>query len=223
MKLPSYDDLGKNRKKDKDEKEKRPYKVLHPFFKDVSRILIAGPSGSGKTVALLHILLSPLLYYEEVILYTKTAEQSKIVELKNIYDDIAKKSKIPSFFTIKNGAVDDVETLKKGVFRAVIFDDYITEKKQMNAITKYYTLGRHYGISPIFLSQSYYSTPKDIRINCSHFLIFHVGTKREIKSILADHSNITEEQYKNNTEGHDFISINKIQKWIGKNFDEPLE
>ena len=221
MKIPSYDDLGKNRKKD-DKEKKHKYRELHPFFPDVSRVLIAGPSGSGKTVALTHMLLSPLIYFEEIILYSRTPDQPKYVEIEHIFNDIAKKAKIPSFFTIKNGDVEDVEKLSKGIFRICIFDDYICEKKQMNTIVKYWILGRHYGVSPVFLSQSYYATPKDIRINTSKFILFNVGTKREIKSILADHQNLTEQQYKDNTQNHDCLCIDKIGKKIFKNFDENL-
>jgi hypothetical protein len=200
----------------------REYIVLHPFFKNVSRVLIAGPSGSGKTVLLSNILLQPLLYFEEIIMYTKTPDQPRVQEMQKIFNNVAKKNKIDPFFTLKNGVVDDVEKLNNGKYKIVIFDDYICEKKEMNTITKYFILGRHYLVSPIFLSQSYYSTPKNIRINCSHFCIFNVGTKREVNSILADHSNISERQYRDNTEGHDFISINKIDKWVGRNLDEAL-
>lgn len=222
MKIENFDLLNKKSSKGDKEKGGNKYQVLHPFFKNVSRVLIAGPSGSGKSNLLLQILLSPLIYYTEVILYTKTEEQQKIQELKKVFDEISKKAKIPNFFIIKNGKVDDVETLEKK-YRVVIFDDYICEKGEMNAITKYFILGRHYLCSPIFLSQSYYATPKNIRINCSHFCIFNVGTKREVRSILADHNQLSEKQYHANTQGYDFISINKIDKWTGKNLDEELE
>jgi hypothetical protein len=170
----------------------------------------------------MHILLSPLIYYEKIIIYTKTPDQSKMLELNRFFKKIAKDNKIAEFHEFKSKEVDPVEKLDKETYKIVIFDDYITQKKELNTITEYFILGRHHLISPIFLSQSYYATPKNIRINCSHFCIFNVPTKREIRSILADHNNLTEEQYRNNTENHDFISINKIQKVIKKNLDEDL-
>jgi len=225
MKLPNYDQSFTKLSEEemKEEAKKRPYKSLHPYFKNVSRVLISGPSGSGKTNLLQHILLAPLIYYEKVIIYTKTADQPKMRELDRIFRKVAKDSKINEFHEFKNGSVEDVETFPKDVFTIVIFDDMICEKKEMNAITKYFILGRHHLISPIFLSQSYYATPKSIRINCSHFCIFNVGTRREIRSILADHTNLTEQQYIDNTKEYNFISINKIDKWVGKNLDEELE
>lgn len=222
--IPNYDKLNTKltKEEEKEESKKRPYQVLHPFFQNVSRLLIAGPSGSGKTNLLMHILLSPLIYYEKIIIYTKTPDQSKMKELNRFFKKIAKDNKIGEFHEFKSREVEVVEKLDKETYKIVIFDDYITQKKEMNTITEYFILGRHHLISPIFLSQSYYATPKNIRINCSHFCIFNVGTKREVRSILADHNNLTEQQYRDNTENHDFIAINKIQKEIKKNLDEEL-
>lgn len=223
MKIPSYDDLGQNRKKDKDEKEERPYKSLHPFYDQLSRTLICGPSGSGKTSLLTHLILTPLIYYEEITIYTKTPTQKKYVEIKKIFEDIAKKSKIPSFFTISDGEVIDPDKLDNKKFKLFIYDDYILEKKQFDKIVKMFVLGRHKKCSAIFLSQAYYNTPKNIRINCSHFHIFNVPTRREVRSIIQDHGSLSEAQYINNTQGYNFISINKISKKIYRNIDEPLE
>ena len=222
--IPNYDKLNTklSKEEEKEEAKKRPYNILHPFFQNVSRLLIAGPSGSGKTNLLMHILLSPLIYYEKIIIYTKTPDQSKMLELNRLFKKIAKDNKIAEFHEFKSREVEPVEKLDKETYKIVIFDDYITQKKEMNTITEYFILGRHHLISPIFLSQSYYATPKNIRINCSHFCIFNVGTKREIRSILADHNNLSEQQYRQNTENHDFIAINKIQKVIKKNLDEDL-
>lgn len=224
MKIQNYDNMIKTDKKDEEKKNKHQYIVQHSFFKNISRVLIAGPSGSGKTNALIEILLKPLIYYEQIYIYTKTPDQDKMKSLDKLFTKIAKDAKITPFHKITNDPVPNIETFEKEKFKIIVFDDMMTEdKKTLNTITKYFILGRHHRISPIFLSQSYYSTPKSIRINCSHFLIFNVGTKREVRSILADHTNITEQQYHNNTQEHDFISINKIEKTVTRNLDEPLE
>ena len=46
--------------------------------------------------------------------------------------------------------------------KIVIFDDFVTEKNQKRIID-YFIQGRHKNCSIIYLSQSYYGTPKDIR------------------------------------------------------------
>ncbi|CAH3171121.1 unnamed protein product [Porites lobata] len=55
--------------------------------------------------------------------------------------------------------------------KIVIFDDYICEKNQKKLI-EYFMQGRHKNCSVIYLSQSFYRTPIDIRINCSHFCLY---------------------------------------------------
>ena len=55
--------------------------------------------------------------------------------------------------------------------KVVIFDDYVCEKNQ-NDIINYFIQGRHKNCCVIYLSQSYYRTPKDIRINCSNITLF---------------------------------------------------
>ena len=50
-------------------------------------------------------------------------------------------------------------------------------------IINYFIQGRHKNSCVIYLSQSYYKTPKDIRLYCSHYIIFESPTKRENEAI----------------------------------------
>ena len=60
MEIPNYDSTN-----DPDKK----YKQLYPFMpSDTFRMLICGNSGSGKTNLLYHMLIKPLLYYDEIYL-----------------------------------------------------------------------------------------------------------------------------------------------------------
>ena len=43
----------------------------------IFRLLIAGASHTGKTNMLFHMLIKPLLYYDEIHLYAKNFEQDK--------------------------------------------------------------------------------------------------------------------------------------------------
>ena len=78
--------------------------------------------------------------------------------------------------------------------KVVIFDDYVCEKNK-NDIINYFIQGREKNCYVIYISQSYYKTPKDIRINCSHYIIFESPTKRENKAICNEHR-IDKEAYK---------------------------
>ena len=67
--------------------------------------------------------------------------------------------------------------------KVVIFDDYVCEKNQ-NDIINHFIEGRHKNCCVIYLSQSYYKTPKDIRINCSHYIIFKVLLNGRMKQYV---------------------------------------
>ena len=42
---------------------------------------------------------------------------------------------------------------------------------------------------PFFLiAQSYFKVPKDVRLNCTHFLIMKIPSKRELQQIALNHS-----------------------------------
>ena len=53
----------------------------------------------------------------------------------------------------------------------VLAHGLICERNQ-KPLVQYFIGSRHKNCSVIYLSQSYYLTPKDIRLNCSHFCIF---------------------------------------------------
>ena len=57
------------------------------------------------------------------------------------------------------------------VKKIVTFDDFVCERNQ-KPLVQYFIGGHHKNCSVIYLSQSYFLTQKDIRLNCSHFYIF---------------------------------------------------
>ena len=48
--------------------------------------------------------------------------------------------------------------------------------------------GRKLNVSTIFITQSYFKVPKDVRLNSTHFFIMKVPNKRELKQIALNHS-----------------------------------
>lgn len=69
--------------------------------------------------------------------------------------------------------------------KLVIFDDYVSEKNQKDLIN-YFIEGRHKNCSVIYLSQSFYKTPRDVRLNCSHYCIYEFPSSRERNMISAE-------------------------------------
>ena len=74
----------------------------------------------------------------------------------------------------------------------IVFDDMITDimtNKQFQAIIKeLFIRCRKLNISLVFITQSYFSVPKDVRLNSTHYLIMKINNKRELQNIAINHS-----------------------------------
>ena len=186
------------------------------------RLLICGPSGSGKTNALVHMLLKPLIYYK-VYLYAKNIDQDKYQLLSNELNKVAKKNKfsIDKIYEYSNDKIKDVDELENKLQKVVIFDDYICDKNQ-DQIIKYFIQGRHKNCSVIYLSQSYYKTDKNIRLNCDHFILYEMSSVRE-ESMISKETGVPIEKYKKGTKNqYYFLYIDKPNKTYKGNFNDPV-
>ena len=47
---------------------------------------------------------------------------------------------------------------------------------------------RKLNISIVFITQSYFRTPKDARLNSTHYILMKIGNKKELKSIAEENS-----------------------------------
>ena len=74
----------------------------------------------------------------------------------------------------------------------IVFDDMIadlTHNKKLNSIvTELFIRGKKLNISLVFITQSYFKVPKDVRLNTTHFLISKIPNKRELQQIAINHS-----------------------------------
>ena len=105
--------------------------------------------------------------------------------------------------------------------KIVIFDDFVCEKNQ-KPLVDYFIGGRHKNCSVIYLSQSYYLTPKDIRLNCSHFCIFDSPSANETARMCKE-VNVPKAKFlKATAEPYSFAYIDKINKTMRKNFNENI-
>ena len=143
------------------EKQKKIKKKPNNIFDEDFRLLIAGESGCGKTNTLIHFLRKPLVYYDKIYLYSPNLHQEKIKDLKDFMDSISGEVG----YTVLE--IDEPENIKNTNEypsenrKIVVFDDVLNApEKIQNKIANHFTDGRHHNISPIYLSQSYYDTPK---------------------------------------------------------------
>ena len=74
----------------------------------------------------------------------------------------------------------------------IVFDDMIadimTNKKFQAIIKELFIRCRKLNISLVFITQSYFSVPKDVRLNTTHYFIMKINNKRELQNIAISHS-----------------------------------
>ena len=64
----------------------------------------------------------------------------------------------------------------------------MTNKKFQSIIKELFISCRKINISLVFITQSYFSVPKDIRLNSTYYLIMKINSKRELQNIVINHS-----------------------------------
>ena len=62
--------------------------------------------------------------------------------------------------------------------------DTIHNKKLNSIVTELFIRGRKLNISLVFMTQSYFKVPKDVRLNTSHFFIAKIPNKKELQQIV---------------------------------------
>ena len=74
----------------------------------------------------------------------------------------------------------------------IVFDDMIPDminnKKLNPEVTESFIRGRKLNIYIVFITQSYFKVPKDVRLNSTHFFITRIPNKRELQQIALNHS-----------------------------------
>ena len=66
--------------------------------------------------------------------------------------------------------------------------DMISNKKLNSIVTELFIRGRKSNISLVFITQSYFKVPKDVRLNTTHFCIAKIHNKRELQQTAINHS-----------------------------------
>ena len=64
----------------------------------------------------------------------------------------------------------------------------IKSKKLNSTVTELFIRGRKLNISLVFITQSYFKVPKDVRLNTTHFFIVEISNKTELQQVALNHS-----------------------------------
>ena len=164
----------------------------HPY-----RILIVGGSGSGKTNSLLN-LINNQPDIDKIYLYSQDPYEAKYQYL------IKKRGKVElDHFNNRKAFLEyskDIQDVYKNIEDCnpdkkrkvlVIFDDMfadmINNKKLNPMVAELFIRGRKLNISIVFITQSYFRVPKDIRLNSTHIFIMKISNTGEIHQIPLNH------------------------------------
>ena len=147
------------------------YQIIH--------ILIIEGSGSGKSNVLLNIIDNkPDI--DKSYLYAKDHYEAKYQYLINIREKVGLKrfNDPETFFEYS----DDMRNVYKNIDEynvdkdrkiLIVFDDMIADiiknKKLNSIVTKLFIRGRKLNIYLVFITQSYFKVPKDVRLIITHF------------------------------------------------------
>ena len=181
---------------------KWPYIPDHPY-----RILIIGGSGSGKTNALLN-LINNQPDIDKIYLYAKDPYEKKYQHLinklekvgLNHFNDPKASMEYSNDMQDVYKNIEDYNPIKKRKV-LIIFDDMINNNKLNPIVTELFIRGRKLNISIVFITQSYFKVPKDVRLNSTHLFIMKIPNKRELQQIALNHSS--------DTDFKDFMNIYK--------------
>ena len=193
--------------------EKWPCIPDHPF-----RILIIGDSGSGKTNALFN-LISEQNNIDTIYVYARHLSERKYEYLikKGENAGINHLNDLNTFIECSNTMDDVYENIndynpsrKRKIL--IVFDDIIadimTNKRFQAIIKELFIRCRKLNISLVFITQSYSSVPKDVRLNLKHYLIMKINNRKELQNIAINNSaDIDHKDFMNNAQkNHIFFS-----------------
>ena len=162
------------------------------------RILITGGSGSGKTNVLLN-LIEDQPDIDKIYLYAKDPYEAKYQYLIKIREKvgIGHHNNPRAYIEYSNDKRDVYKNIddynpdpEKKIL--IVFDDMIADminnRRLDSIVTELFIRGRKLNISLVFITQSYFKVPKDVRLNTTHFFIAKIPNKRELQQIATNHS-----------------------------------
>ena len=186
----NFDDVA--RENIKDHNPNWPQIPDHP-----NRILIIGGSGSGKANSLFN-LINQQPNIDKIYLYAKDPYEAKYQFLIKKREDVGTKhfNDSKAFIEYSNNMDDiykNIEEYNPNKKRKIltVFDymiaDMLNNKNLNPIVTELFIRGRKLNISLVFITQSYFAVPKDIRLISKHYFIMKILDKRELQQIVFNH------------------------------------
>ena len=140
-----------------------------------------------------------MFHFNKICLYPKDSNEPKYQFLIKKGEDAGIKNlNDPSAFIEYSNTMDDVYNNiddynpKRKRKILIVFDDMIadimTNKRFQAIIKELFIRCRKLNISLVFITQSYFSVPKEVRLNSTHYLIMKIHNKTELQQTAINHS-----------------------------------
>ena len=132
---------------------------------------------------------------DKIYLYARDLSKSGFEFLNKVW---IKYVNDPNGFTECSNTMDDVyENIddynpSRKRKKLIVFDDMIadimTSTRFQAIIKELFIRRRKLNISLVFITQSFFSVPKDVRLNSAYYLNMKINNRKELQNIAIDHS-----------------------------------
>ena len=150
------------------------------------RMLIVGASGSMKTNTAMDIFQKFSGTFDEITVVCRNKDEP----LYNLLADTVSDDQL-TMIEIEGDDLSSIPTLSgqnsQSPHKLVIFDDLCLVKNQ-KVIEEFFIRSRKLNISCMYLTQSYYASPKNIRINCQYVILKKIDSQRDLRTLLSEYS-----------------------------------
>lgn len=160
------------------------------------RMCLAGKTGSGKTNVVMNVI-DTIREFDKILLFAKDLSEPLYATLIDVLREAEKKTNQSILTTSKDlDNLPEVDSHDRKLNTLLIVDDMISEKKnKLYKLEPYATMGRHFNVSLMFLTQDYFKAPITIRKNCEYIVLNKITTNRDLKTIVKDFDlNTSDEQ-----------------------------
>lgn len=177
-------------------------KRLNPGFKTHMievpfRMLVCTASGGGKSNFVLNLLYEMTDTFHKIIVITKSAEPlydllqerlnaGRVLKDPSQHSQSGLKDKVSIYYNENGVNIPEFEKMENNENGLIIFDDMVLTPDFK--IGEIFIRGRKLGYSSIYISQSFFGTPKIIRQNVNYVALGRGINKRDLRLILSEYS-----------------------------------
>ncbi|EEY69173.1 uncharacterized protein PITG_05372 [Phytophthora infestans T30-4] len=182
-------------------------------IKSLFRMIVLGPSFSGKNDLCMFILKHSPHVVAHLTIIARNPHQEMYEYLRD---------KLDGFITYTDpDAPPSVDQVRRTPMNSnkpelVIIDDYSNDKLlQKNLFSHYFIRDRHFKLSTIFLSHSYFATDKMIRLNAEYVSILKANSKLDERSIVYYYNKATKRKGQ-------MVFVDSVKCQLRYSFNRPI-